>query len=599
MDYLNEADAKKALADPSLPPGELAGIAHRHPALRGEVAKHPSVYPGLTEWLIKYGAAKAVKADPSPAPVQAAPEPVASPMPFPAQPMLMAPPPVGAPIAGIVIILAGLSSMIVNLSTSYTSWTFGALPGVVSGLRSSGFSSGGFGIASTIVVGLVWIGVGIAVALRMYHNPVAVAGTGLAAIFLLVQVPSFEFMALPASFVGWSFMVVLQLIVLPLCFTIAMVLALVAARSYRPNRALAIWAIGLLVVAAVIALSFGIWLTASAHYAAGMFYALPAILFAIGWIVAINQLDRRKFPFYMPYMPYAPYAPPMVAPNWAMPAAPMVAPVVVPMPAAAPSMPADFQDRLAIADINTSAEMLYDIAQRNESLWPQIVAHPNAYQEMLDWMDVEGSDTVRAAIAKVRAQAPGTTIPKAVDGGPAFNTMEASINSWFSEYTDIVSGSDIVKWHDESLELFGPTMLLGQESSGIEIPPVLPADETVRQSWPCFFDDNPLQTPATPGQKTKFHGGWQAGLMVVTDEHVVMTHNTKGPLLMAFAVPRERVMAVNEMEFSFSALSMTSAGDGYEVLFADNDGTMGRWLFRTAVNVGGLNIPALVMPPAG
>ena len=574
MDYQNEADAKEALSDPSLPPGELAVIAHRHPALWGEIAKHPSVYPGLLKWMAKYGKAKP--------PTMTTTAPTALPG--------------SAPGAGILIQLAGIVELMVGFSATYSSWTFGTLPGVVSGLPSSNAAGNGASLVSALVVGLVWIGIGFAVSYKMYLRPVIVTGISLAAVFLLLQVPSFEYMALPAQFMQWSFIVVLQTIIMPLCLTIAMVLSLLVARS-RQNRAMALWAMGFLGLAAVISLSFGIWWSALTGDAKRLFYVAPAILFAIGWIVADNRLDARPI---VPPAQYAPASHPTIAPARLATAAPIMA-----------MMPPNYQDRLALADINTSAEMLYDIAMRDESLWPQIVAHPNAYQEMLDWMDAEGNDAVKEAIAKVRAMVPdeatipgGTTDSDTADsdtaeGGPAFASMEASINSWPNRYSDTVGGKDIIKWRDEALELFGPTMLFGQESNGIVMPPLVSTDEIIKGSWPCFFDDSPLKTQTPYGQKAKFHGVCQAGLMVVTGEHVVMAHNMKGPLLMAYAVPRERVLSVNKLEFRFSPFSMSSAGDGYEVLFADGDGTMGRWLFRTAVNVTGLNIRALVMPPAG
>jgi len=57
IQYDDEAQASQALGNPSLPPADLAVIAHRFRDLRGAVAKHPAVYPGLLEWLAKKGVA--------------------------------------------------------------------------------------------------------------------------------------------------------------------------------------------------------------------------------------------------------------------------------------------------------------------------------------------------------------------------------------------------------------------------------------------------------------------------------------------------------------------------------------------------------------
>ncbi|MCL2788864.1 MAG: hypothetical protein FWD59_10320 [Micrococcales bacterium] len=47
--------ARLGVADPATPPGDLAEIARLHPGLRMRVAWHNATYPGLLEWLSKYG----------------------------------------------------------------------------------------------------------------------------------------------------------------------------------------------------------------------------------------------------------------------------------------------------------------------------------------------------------------------------------------------------------------------------------------------------------------------------------------------------------------------------------------------------------------
>ena len=46
---------RSQLADPALPPAELAQIAHEHPELRPRVAAHPAAYPDLLTWLGQLG----------------------------------------------------------------------------------------------------------------------------------------------------------------------------------------------------------------------------------------------------------------------------------------------------------------------------------------------------------------------------------------------------------------------------------------------------------------------------------------------------------------------------------------------------------------
>ncbi|MDR0504311.1 MAG: hypothetical protein LBG70_00670, partial [Bifidobacteriaceae bacterium] len=47
--------ARRAVSDPATSPADLGAIAHQHPELRVKVAWHNAAYPGLLEWLSKYG----------------------------------------------------------------------------------------------------------------------------------------------------------------------------------------------------------------------------------------------------------------------------------------------------------------------------------------------------------------------------------------------------------------------------------------------------------------------------------------------------------------------------------------------------------------
>ncbi|MDR1808218.1 MAG: hypothetical protein LBR33_09965 [Propionibacteriaceae bacterium] len=50
-DYADSAVAAAALQDPALPAADLQSIAAAQPALRAQVAAHPSAYPALLDWL--------------------------------------------------------------------------------------------------------------------------------------------------------------------------------------------------------------------------------------------------------------------------------------------------------------------------------------------------------------------------------------------------------------------------------------------------------------------------------------------------------------------------------------------------------------------
>jgi len=70
----------------------------------------------------------------------------------------------------------------------------------------------------------------------------------------------------------------------------------------------------------------------------------------------------------------------------------------------------------AVVDPSTSDADLAQIAQAQPSLWPQIAAHPNAYADLLTWLDANGDEATKKAVA-ARQQAP--VEPVSADVQPA------------------------------------------------------------------------------------------------------------------------------------------------------------------------------------
>jgi len=86
-DYSDVMTAARALDDPSTSAADLAQIAQLQPGLRANVASHPNVYPGLTDWLAAQGV---VRPSPVAPPVQVFPN--ALPAARPAAPVMQAQP---------------------------------------------------------------------------------------------------------------------------------------------------------------------------------------------------------------------------------------------------------------------------------------------------------------------------------------------------------------------------------------------------------------------------------------------------------------------------------------------------------------------------
>ncbi|MCL2489734.1 MAG: hypothetical protein FWF36_03260 [Propionibacteriaceae bacterium] len=75
---------------------------------------------------------------------------------------------------------------------------------------------------------------------------------------------------------------------------------------------------------------------------------------------------------------------------------------------------ADFSDLMtatrAIVDPITSGADLAQIAQAQPSLWPQVAGHPNAYPELLTWLDNNGDAATKQAVAVSRVSHPGRDV---------------------------------------------------------------------------------------------------------------------------------------------------------------------------------------------
>ena len=74
------------------------------------------------------------------------------------------------------------------------------------------------------------------------------------------------------------------------------------------------------------------------------------------------------------------------------------------------------QAAAALADPTISSRELMSIAQAYPSLWADVAGHPNAYPDLLSWLQTVGDDTVREAIA---AREPSPEIPSPPPPPPA------------------------------------------------------------------------------------------------------------------------------------------------------------------------------------
>jgi len=166
-------------------------------------------------------------------------------------------------------------------------------------------------------------------------------------------------------------------------------------------------------------------------------------------------------------------------------------------------------------------------------------------------------------------------------------SLEDTIRAWPTWFRDLNQGGDTAHWQQRAIQDYGPALLFGQATGAtvdgvaVRLAGVISPDERARLSFPVFVDDDPL--PASQaGTKTKFHGKMRWGLAVVTDQAFVMAHDFKS-IDAVYRCPRSDVKALNELDFKFSFMSMTSAGPGFELLSV-REGKPDRVVFRVALD---------------
>ena len=163
--------------------------------------------------------------------------------------------------------------------------------------------------------------------------------------------------------------------------------------------------------------------------------------------------------------------------------------------------------------------------------------------------------------------------------------VEESAAAWPSVFKDVANGNDIVRWHAKFIQEMAPVALFGQDlGNGVVFVPVIDDGERTTLSFPCFLDSDPLPTKqySGPGTKVKFNGKWSEGAILVTDRGLVVISDY-GNIFGAVYVSRDRLRELNELQFKFSLLSMTSVGPGYELMLYEPDGSTDRILFRVAL----------------
>jgi len=253
-----------------------------------------------------------------------------------------------------------------------------------------------------------------------------------------------------------------------------------------------------------------------------------------------------------------------------------------------------------VLDPATDTATLAKIARAEPEYRAVIAMHASADADLLAWLDDQDDAAVKCAVAARRAWQVASMPyrPSLIRdiNSPANTSLARIIKAWAHEFSDGANDEDIDLWVRQSLDVFAPALLFGQEIEGLVMPPVLQPDEEIFDAWPCYMDDDPSQTPTPIGAKAKCRGFWRNGLMAVTADHLVIVHESGYSLLTTYHLPLNRIVEIAPVEFGFSTQLMGDAGDGFELFFGPSIKLLRRLLFRFGLSSIDLDLSPLVKP---
>jgi len=159
------------------------------------------------------------------------------------------------------------------------------------------------------------------------------------------------------------------------------------------------------------------------------------------------------------------------------------------------------QAQAALADPTTSADTLYEIAAAHPGLWARVAAHPNAYTDLLTWLNDVGDAPVRAAVA-ARRGITRPVIPPAATFVPSLSPRTPSTSAFrgassHPATTTPLSGSSFQHITPPPRDLTLPWRDL---TPGASTPPLRDFTLPVRDTPPLQAASPPLQAFTPPLQ---------------------------------------------------------------------------------------------------
>ena len=317
-DAISIDQAYWAVSHPATSAAALQAIASRYHDLWPKIAAHPNVTPALLDWLDATG-------DPATQAAVAARRSVPQ-LPVFQRPTVVGSSKAGAMVAGALMLLLVLLSILSRTAIQQWGLDFGSLPVLNVFLDSCSFNNTCtvdtmqfLYVMSFVIVTLVWLGLGIVIMAGAKNHLAKVALAGLCAFFLFNTIPTMsviipEFPGLaygvPPSLYATYFIYAVALLAIPAAL---LLMALGTRRGQLNPKPLLTWAIILLSIGAllqVVLSAITLWNMPSEIRSSITPHYVFQILMLVPWIILAATVGVPKQPrLAVPAMPLAYPAP--------------------------------------------------------------------------------------------------------------------------------------------------------------------------------------------------------------------------------------------------------------------------------------------------
>ena len=194
---------------------------------------------------------------------------------------------VGARVGGALVAASGLATAIIQGVVTKTAWIFGVAPGFTMAGRHIGL----YVHITGVIAGLVWLALGVLMALTAVEHFLLMVSVGLVATVVFLLEPGVEYFAVLMHWTmprPYQISITILMLLLPLVLVIGLGFCVWLARSVG----MVVKVVTMVVLTTAVFLAGGCAFNVFGLSALWVYYLLTSGLFALGWVVMIATVSR-------------------------------------------------------------------------------------------------------------------------------------------------------------------------------------------------------------------------------------------------------------------------------------------------------------------